>query len=100
MPLVSIKILEGTLTEKQKHALAARIADAVIDVEGSEAFRHVVWVLFEELRRDSWHIGGQPFFGAPTLIGTLGRSKMAYDAIGGTPTTRDELAAQAPVRPP
>lgn len=44
MPLVSIKVLEGTLTEQQKHALA--------------------------------------------------------DAIDGTPTTRDELAAQAPVRPP
>jgi 4-oxalocrotonate tautomerase len=100
MPLVSIKVAEGVFTEKQKHDLAAKITDVMVAFEGSEAFREVVWVLIEELHRDSWHIGGQPFFGPPTLMGTLGRSKKAYEAIDGTPTTREDLAIQAPVRRP
>jgi 4-oxalocrotonate tautomerase len=100
MPLVSIKVVEGVFTEKQKHDLAAKITDVMVAFEGSEAFREVVWVLIEELHRDSWHIGGQPFFGPPTLMGTLGRSKKAYEAIDGTPTTREDLAIQAPVRRP
>ena len=98
MPLVTVKVIEGVFTEKQKHDLAAKITDVIVAFEGSEAFREVVWVLIEELGRDSWHIGGQPFFGPSNLMGTLGRSKAAYEAIDGTPTTRDDLAAQAPVR--
>jgi 4-oxalocrotonate tautomerase len=100
MPLVSIKVVEGVFTEKQKHDLAAKITDVIVAFEGSEAFREVVWVLIEELHRDGWHIGGQPFFGPPTLMATLGRSKEAYEAIDGTPITREDLAAHAPARHP
>jgi len=99
MPLVTVKLAEGAFTEKQKHDLAARLTDVMVAFEGSEAFREVVWVLIEEVRRDGWHIGGQPFFGPPTMMSALGRSKAAYEAIDGTPTTREDLAAQAPVRP-
>jgi 4-oxalocrotonate tautomerase len=98
MPLVRVTLMEGAFTEKQKHDLAARITDVMVVSEGSEAFREVVWVLIEELNRDSWHIGGQPYFGPPNLIGTLARAKTAYEATDGTPTTRADLAAQAPVR--
>jgi 4-oxalocrotonate tautomerase len=98
MPLVNVKLVEGVFTEKQKHEMAAKLTDVMVAFEGSEAFREVVWVLIEELHRDGWHIGGQPFFGPPTLMGTLGRAKAAYDAIDGTPTTREDLATQAPVR--
>ena len=100
MPLVSIKVAEGLFTEKQKHDLAAKITDVMVAFEGSEAFREVVWVLIEELQRDSWHIGGQPFFGPPTLMAALGRSKEAYEAVDGTPITREDLATHAPVRHP
>jgi 4-oxalocrotonate tautomerase len=98
MPLVNVKLVEGIYTEKQKHDMAARLTDVIVAFEGSEAFREIVWVLVEEIRRDGWHIGGQPYFGPPTLMSTLGRSKAAYEAIDGTPTTRDDLATQAPVR--
>jgi len=100
MPLVSIKVAEGLFTEKQKHDLAAKITDVMVSFEGSEAFREVVWVLIEELQSDSWHIGGQPFFGPPTLMAALGRSKQAYEAVDGTPITREDLATHAPVRHP
>jgi 4-oxalocrotonate tautomerase len=78
--------------------VAARLTDVMIAFEGSEAFRKVVWVPIEEIPRNGWHIGGQPFFGPPTLMGALGRSKAAYEAIDGTPTTGEDLATQAPVR--
>jgi phenylpyruvate tautomerase PptA (4-oxalocrotonate tautomerase family) len=44
--LVSIKVVEGVFTEKQRHDLAARITDVMVAFEGSEA--EVVWVLIEE----------------------------------------------------
>jgi 4-oxalocrotonate tautomerase len=100
MPLVTVKLASGAFTEKQKHDLAARLTDVMIDFEGSEAFREVTSVLIEEVHRDGWHIGGQPFFGSPTLMGTLARSKAAYDAIDGIPTTREDLATQAPPSTP
>jgi hypothetical protein len=31
-------------------------------------------------------------------MGALGRAKAAYEAIDGTPTSREDLATQAPVR--
>jgi len=99
MCVVNVTLPAGIYTEKQKHDLAARLTDVMVAFEGSEAFREVVWVLIEELNRDGWHIGGQPFFGPPTMMSALGRSKAAYEAIDGTPTTREDLAAQAPVRP-
>ena len=98
MPLVHVTLAAGAFTEKQKHDLAARLTDAMVAFEGSEAFREVVWVLIEELNRDGWHIGGQPFFGPPAMMSALARSKAAYEAIDGTPATREDLATQAPVR--
>jgi 4-oxalocrotonate tautomerase len=99
MPFVNVKLVEGVFTEKQKHDMAARLTDVMVEFEGSEAFREVVWVLIEELHPDGWHLGGEPFFGPATLMSVLGRSKAAYDAIDGTPTTHDEFVAESPVIP-
>src|SRR5260370_38099827 len=96
MPLVTVTLAEGAFTERQKHDLAARLTDMMVAFEGSEAFREVVWALIEEVQRVGWHIGGQPFFGPPTLMSALGRSKAAYDAIDGTPTTRLGPPTQGP----
>jgi 4-oxalocrotonate tautomerase len=99
MPFVNIKLVEGVFTTEQKHQMAAAITDVMVKFEGSEAFREVVWVLIEELHKDGWHIGGQPFAGPATLKGALGRSKEAFEALGdNNPQTRDELAAISPVR--
>ena len=99
MPFVNIKLIEGVFTTEQKHQMAAAITDVMVKFEGSEAFREVVWVLIEELHKDGWHIGGQPFAGPSTLKGVLGRSKEAFEVIGpANPNTRDELAVILPVR--
>jgi 4-oxalocrotonate tautomerase len=97
MPLVRVTLVEGVFTEEQKHAMAAKLSDVMVELEGSEAFREVVWVLIEELHKDGWHIGGQPFTGPPALMGVFERSKLAFEGIKGSPKTRDDLAVAAPV---
>ena len=97
MPLINVVLEEGVFSIEQKHAMAAKLTDVMVEFEGSEAFREAVWVLIEERRRDGWHIGGQPFGGPPSLMATLGRSKEACEAVKENPTTREELAAEGPV---
>ena len=98
MPLVNVKLAEGVYTEKQKHDMAARLTDAMVAFDGSEGFREVAWVLIEELHRGGWHSGWQPFFGPPTLMSALARSK-PRTRPSTAPTTREDLATQALVRP-
>jgi 4-oxalocrotonate tautomerase len=96
MPLVHVTLAAGAFTETQKHDLAARLTDVMVALEGSEAFRELVWVLIEDLHRDGWHIGSQPCSGPASLISALARSKTAYAAIDGIPITRQDLPIQAP----
>jgi 4-oxalocrotonate tautomerase len=98
MPYVRVTLVDGVFTTEQKHALAAKLTDVMVEFEGSEAFREVVWVLIEELHTDGWHIGGEPFAGPRSLKGALGRAGKAYETIDGNPTTREEFAAAVPVR--
>ena len=97
MPFLKVTLVEGVFSEEEKHAMAAALTDVMVEFEGSEAFRPVVWVLIEELHRDGYHMGGQPFEGPPSLMETLGRSKAVYESIEGNPTTRVQLADAAPV---
>ena len=96
MPFVNVKLVDGVFSTEEKHAMAKALTDVMVQFEGSEAFREVVWVLIEELHTDGWHIGGQPFAGPKSLMGMLGRTKAVYEAIDGHPTTRAEFAEQAP----
>jgi len=98
MPFVNVKLVDGVFTPEEKHAMAKALTDVMVEFEGSEAFREVVWVLIEELHTDGWHIGGRPFEGPKSLMNTLGKSKAIYETIDGHPTTRQELASAAPVR--
>jgi 4-oxalocrotonate tautomerase len=101
MPLVTVKLVKGVFTTAEKHAMAAKLTDVMVEFEGSEAFREVVWVMIEELNEDGWHMGGKPFEGPKTLMDHLGRAKATFEATGGlvepVPKTRPALAERAPV---
>jgi len=97
MPFVNVKLVDGVFSSEEKHAMAKALTDVMVQFEGSEAFREVVWVLIEELHTDGWHIGGRPFEGPKSLMDTLGRSKAIYETIDGRPTDRAAFAAAAPV---
>jgi len=60
MPFVNVKLVEGVFTNRgeARDGQGSHRCDG--QVEGSEAFREVVWVLIEELHTDGWHIGGRP----------------------------------------
>jgi len=98
MPFVNIKLVEGVFSEEQKHEMAAAITEVMVRFEGSEAFREVVWVLIEELHHDGWHIGGRPFHGPASLMGTLSRSKSTFESISGSAKSREEFAAALPAK--
>jgi 4-oxalocrotonate tautomerase len=98
-PFVNIKLEEGVFSTEEKPRLAAVISDVMVKFEGSEAFREVVWGLIDELHRDGWHIGGEPFAGPSALKWALGRCKQAFEALGDdNPQTHPELAVISPVR--
>jgi 4-oxalocrotonate tautomerase len=98
MPFVNVKLVDGVFSTEQKHAMAKALTDVMVQFEGSEAFREVVWVLIEELHTDGWHIGGRPFEGPKSLMDMLGRAKSTFETINGHPTSRSELAAAAPAK--
>ena len=98
MPFVNVKLVEGVFSSDEKHAMAKALTDVMVQFEGSEAFREVVWVLIEELHQDGWHIGGRPFEGPKSLLQTLGKSKTVYESVDGNPVSRSEWAAALPVR--
>ncbi|MBI1171321.1 tautomerase [bacterium] len=98
MPFVNVKLVEGVFSTEEKHAMAAALTDVMVQFEGSEAFREVVWVLIEELHPDGWHIGGRPFEGPKSLYETYDRSRAVVDVIAGRPASRAEWANAMPVK--
>lgn len=57
MPLVTIKVFEGELTQQQSKALIDKITSAVLDVT-SEKLREATWVVIEEVKDGQWGVGG------------------------------------------
>jgi 4-oxalocrotonate tautomerase len=64
MPLIQIKVLEGTLTTEQKNEMIAKVSNIVAEIEaGPQAKEKLLphtWCLIEEVRPPHWGIGGQP----------------------------------------
>jgi 4-oxalocrotonate tautomerase family enzyme len=57
MPIVTVKLMEGVLSDDQKKSLMKGLADAVVNVYGApmRLFMHVV---LEEVRTGDWIAGG------------------------------------------
>ena len=58
MPLIQVKLVEGTLSDEQKRELIRRFTDAVVAVEG-EGLRPHTWVIIEEVKSGQWGAAGQ-----------------------------------------
>ena len=58
MPLITIKIFEGELSDSQAEGLIHKVTEAVIPFVG-EKLRDNTWVLIEEIASGSWGIGGK-----------------------------------------
>jgi len=55
MPFVHIRILEGH-SQQRKDEMAMRISVAISEV--AEIPRENIWVVFEDVSRDDWFVGG------------------------------------------
>lgn len=58
MPLVTIDVIKGVFTPKQKEQLIEKVTAAMIEVEG-EGMRPVTWVRIAEFEGGDWAIGGR-----------------------------------------
>jgi 4-oxalocrotonate tautomerase len=57
MPIINVKIVEGTFRTEQKHELLSKLTDAVEGVY--PGLRDVTFVTIEEVKDGDWGIGGQ-----------------------------------------
>lgn len=60
MPLCTIKMFEGELTESQTADLIHAVTEAIIPFV-SERLRANTWVLIEDIASGSWGIGGRAY---------------------------------------
>lgn len=58
MPMVTIDVIKGVFTPKQKEQLIEKVTAAMIDVEG-ENMRGVTWVRIAEFESGDWAVGGR-----------------------------------------
>ncbi|MCA3150873.1 MAG: tautomerase family protein [Rhodocyclaceae bacterium] len=62
MPLMTVQMPEGTLSQAQKDALAEDLTQVILQIEGgadTPAGRSIAWVRFQELPRQDWYLGGR-----------------------------------------
>jgi 4-oxalocrotonate tautomerase len=60
MPLITIKMFEGELSDSQAKDLIHEVTEAVVPFVG-EKLRENTWVLIEEIASGAWGIGGKAF---------------------------------------
>lgn len=58
MPIINVKLVENTFDASQKHALIARLTDAVEAIY--PGLRDVTFVTIDEIQEGDWGIGGKP----------------------------------------
>jgi 4-oxalocrotonate tautomerase len=56
--MVTIDVIKGVFTPKQKEQLIEKVTAAMLDVEG-ENMRGVTWVRIAEFESGDWAVGGR-----------------------------------------
>jgi 4-oxalocrotonate tautomerase len=60
MPLVNIRVPEGSLSQKKKERMIELVTDAVVEAEGvGDAVRPITWIIIDEVKEGSWGAAGQ-----------------------------------------
>jgi 4-oxalocrotonate tautomerase len=60
MPLLTVKLIEGVFSPKQKQEMIRRLTDTMVEIEG-ESLRPYTIVLVEEVKSGQWGFGGDCF---------------------------------------
>jgi 4-oxalocrotonate tautomerase len=60
MPLVNIRVPEGSLSQEKKDRMIELVTDAVVEAEGyGDAVRPITWVIIDEVKDGSWGASGR-----------------------------------------
>lgn len=59
MPLVQIRVPEGSLSQARKELMIRKVTDAVVEAEGYPEARAATWVIIDEVAEGSFGIAGQ-----------------------------------------
>ncbi len=60
MPLVNIRVPEGSLSEEKKDRMIELVTDAVVEAEGyGDAVRPITWVIIDEVKDGNWGAAGR-----------------------------------------
>jgi 4-oxalocrotonate tautomerase len=60
VPLVNIRVPEGSLSEEKKNRMIELVTDAVIEAEGyGDAVRPITWVIIDEVKDGNWGAAGR-----------------------------------------
>ncbi|MEV6867178.1 4-oxalocrotonate tautomerase family protein [Streptosporangium subroseum] len=60
MPLIEVKVLEGTFDTEEKQRIVHDLTEAMVKIEG-ENLRSITWVVVDEVKSGDWGIGGKPY---------------------------------------
>ena len=58
MPLIQVKVVEGSLSQGQKKQVIEKLTDTMISVEG-RSLRPLTWVLIDEVKSGEWGSGAK-----------------------------------------
>ncbi|MCL6107182.1 MAG: 4-oxalocrotonate tautomerase family protein [Actinobacteria bacterium] len=56
MPFIEVKLYEGR-SQEQKQELVNRITEAFVEIAGTP--KEHVWIVFRDVPRDQWGMGGK-----------------------------------------
>jgi 4-oxalocrotonate tautomerase len=60
VPLVNIRVPEGSLSQEKKDRMIELVTDAVVEAEGyGDAVRPITWVIIDEVADGSWGAAGR-----------------------------------------
>jgi 4-oxalocrotonate tautomerase len=60
MPLVNIRVPEGSMSQEKKERMIELVTDAVVEAEGyGDAVRPITWVIIDEVKDGSWGASGR-----------------------------------------
>jgi 4-oxalocrotonate tautomerase len=59
MPLVNIRVPEGSLSQEKKERMIELVTDAVVEAEGmGDVVKPITWVIIDEVKDGSWGAAG------------------------------------------
>jgi 4-oxalocrotonate tautomerase len=59
MPLVEIRVPQGSLSQAKKELMIRKVTDAIVEAEGYPEARAATWIIIDEVAEGSWGVAGQ-----------------------------------------